>query len=289
LADCTTTQQRLSTKMTSVPEDHALLQQLETYLDAVPRSAARVEPRGALTLFCKVGAGWPYYARPTPGWPEPVTADDVAAVRQRQRELELPESFEWVQETTPSMWPAAKDAGLHVLALPLMVLDAALSATVPEGLRVRLLTADDADLAAPTAVADVAFTAGGTGVGPAGVAERDAAAGALGEDRLSLLRDRIRRGLTFSAMAEEPGVGPLCVGSHQPVGEVTEIVGVGTLPEARRRGLAAAVTAALVEHAGRLGVSTVFLSAGSDDVARMYAGVGFVRVGTSCLAEPPGA
>ena len=28
---------------------------------------------------------------------------------------------------------------------------------------------------------------------------------------------------------------------------------------------------------------TVFMSAGSEDVARIYQGVGFVRVGTACI------
>lgn len=70
-----------------------------------------------------------------------------------------------------------------------------------------------------------------------------------------------------------------------PVGGVTEVVGVATLPSARRRGLAALVTAALVRDARTSGVRTVFLSAGSDDVARVYEKVGFVRVATACLSE----
>jgi hypothetical protein len=37
------------------------------------------------------------------------------------------------------------------------------------------------------------------------------------------------------------------------------------------------------------GVTTVFCSAQSDDVARVYAGVGFERVGTACIADVDGA
>jgi hypothetical protein len=33
------------------------------------------------------------------------------------------------------------------------------------------------------------------------------------------------------------------------------------------------------------GATTIFLSAGSDAVARVYERVGFVRVGTACVAE----
>ena len=52
-------------------------------------------------------------------------------------------------------------------------------------------------------------------------------------------------GLTITVVAEDDD-GVEAVGTHQPVGGVTEIVGVATLPSARRRGLGAAVTAALV-------------------------------------------
>jgi ribosomal protein S18 acetylase RimI-like enzyme len=84
----------------------------------------------------------------------------------------------------------------------------------------------------------------------------------------------------------EDSSGLLAVGSHQPVGGVTEIVGVATLPSARRRGLGAAVTAALVADARRGGADIVFLSAGSEDIARLYGRLGFERVGTAGLAEP---
>ena len=53
----------------------------------------------------------------------------------------------------------------------------------------------------------------------------------------------------------------------------------------RRRGLAAAVTRALVDHATSLGARTVFLTASSPDVARLYAGLGFERIGTGYAAQ----
>ena len=62
-------------------------------------------------------------------------------------------------------------------------------------------------------------------------------------------------------------------------------MGVATLPSARRQGLGAAVTAALVGDARDLGLRTVFLTASSEDVARVYAGIGFRRVGTGWAAE----
>ncbi|MFF3401980.1 GNAT family N-acetyltransferase [Streptomyces sp. NPDC002659] len=86
------------------------------------------------------------------------------------------------------------------------------------------------------------------------------------------------------AAAVEDGKA-LCAGQHQPVGPISEIVGVGTLPTARRRGLALAVTAALVADARSRGVETLFLSAGDDD-APIYARLGFRRVATALIAEP---
>jgi len=97
-------------------------------------------------------------------------------------------------------------------------------------------------------------------------------------------RTRARDGLSISYAAFDEG-GPICVGTHQPVGDVTEIVGVATLPAARQRGLAVALTSALVADARTRGVETVFLSAGSEDVARIYERVGFRRTGSAGAAE----
>jgi ribosomal protein S18 acetylase RimI-like enzyme len=113
--------------------------------------------------------------------------------------------------------------------------------------------------------------------------ERDVATRGL--DDLGFLRERLRGGLTAMAVAERDGDGALAAGSHQPVGDVTEVMGVGTLPSARRRGIGAAVTGRLVEHARERGADLVFLSAADDDVARMYERLGFRRVGTACFGR----
>lgn len=67
---------------------------------------------------------------------------------------------------------------------------------------------------------------------------------------------------------------------------VTEIVGVGVLPAFRRRGIAA-LTALRATDALDAGVQTVFCSAENDDVARLYEGIGFRRVGLACTAGGP--
>ncbi|MET9800375.1 hypothetical protein [Streptomyces sp. NPDC006368] len=92
-------------------------------------------------------------------------------------------------------------------------------------------------------------TIAGHGVGAAGLAEPgEAVRGCAGDASVERAVARILAGLTCVAAAVEDG-SALCAGQHQPVGAVTEIVGVGTLPTARRRGLAHAVTAVLVADA----------------------------------------
>jgi N-acetylglutamate synthase-like GNAT family acetyltransferase len=222
---------------------------------------------------------WSYYARPAGG---EITAEDVQSMRRRQWELGVPEAFEWIADLAPTLAPAARTAGLAVLEVPLMVLDRPLGAAGAVDARVRRLEPDDPALAASRAVADLAF-----GSSPdAGPAERDAAVGRWPESRLAAVRDRMAAGITVTVVAEDED-GVLAVGSHQPVGDVTEVVGIGTLPATCRRGLGTAVTAALVADARRGGAEIVFLSAGDERIAQMYGRLGFRRVGTAGLAEPP--
>jgi GNAT superfamily N-acetyltransferase len=241
-----------------------------------------MEEHGPLRLFVAQDVPWPYYARPAGG---EITADDVRAVRRRQWTLGVPEAFEWIVDLAPTLGPAARETGLDVDEVPLMALATPLDAPDVDA-RLRRLEPDDAALAASRAVADIAFGEPGTARGDAGLRERDAALPNFPETRLSAVRARMAAGLTVTVVAEDDD-GVLAAGSHQPLAGVTEIVGVGTLPSARRRGLGAAVTAALVQDARRGGADIVFLSAGSEDIARVYGRLGFKRVGTAGLALPP--
>ncbi|HEX3002799.1 MAG TPA: GNAT family N-acetyltransferase [Angustibacter sp.] len=271
---------------------HDLLR-IETFYDAVPRPVATPHEVGPLRLFVRDGAGWPFYARPS----EPsvtVRADDVHAVLRRQDELGVPQAFEWVHELTPSLTAAAQEAGLAVQRCPLLVLDVDALAQVPDdvaapaGVHVAVAAPDDPDLGIAEAVASVAFGARiGTAVGDAGPAERDAAASAADPASLTTLRDAMRDGRQARVVART-GEGPVGVGGMQTAAGVAELVGIATLPSARRCGVAAAVTVALARHALDRGHPTVFLSAQDDDVARVYERVGFRRRATACIGEPPG-
>jgi ribosomal protein S18 acetylase RimI-like enzyme len=272
---------RLAAVMTVDP----LLDRIDAYCDAVPRTAARAETHGPLTLFVNDGPGWSFYARPTRGTAT-VTPTDVDRVRARQRQLGIPETFEWIAEVTPSLAPAAKATGLAVTDHPLLVLEPVGLPSVPRraGVQLRLVGPDD-DLAAITAVAHVGFAYPGTAIGPVGAEALRQAAARRDPAALGFERARLQAGLTVLAVALLDGQ-PAAVGGHQPVGPVTEVVGVATLPVWRRRGLGAAVTALLVQDAGRRGAEMVFLSAGDDAVARVYERLGFRRVGFHRAAEP---
>ena len=270
--------------MSEVGAEADLLARIETYYDAAPRSAADVEEHGALTLFVS-RIPWRFYGRPRLGLGEDVGADDVAAVRARQRALGVREAFEWVHETTPSLAGAAAAVGLEVLQVPLLALAAGerLPAPAPDGVTLRMLAADDRALAGAQGAIELAFAADGMDAGGAGPQERDLTTAKL--DDLGFLRDRLRRGLTAMAVAQSEPDGVLGAGSHQLVGDVTEVTGVGTLPAARRRGIGGAVTGRLVEHARERGADVAFLSAADDDAARMYERLGFRRIGTACFGR----
>ncbi|MFD6416340.1 GNAT family N-acetyltransferase [Streptomyces sp. NPDC060194] len=269
--------------------DHSL-PELERYYDAVPRAGARVESFGPLTLFVREGGGWPFYARPTLGWDgPPAGVEDVERVRARQRELGIPEAFEWVDGTTPGLREVIEESGLRVTSHPLMLLDEEFDGAPDPHPGVRILGPDDPMLASALAVPHLAFAHPGTAVGTVGVPELVAAtAQRAGDGTVERTAERIRSRGTVLAAAIEDGVA-LCSGQYNPVGTVTEIVGVGTLPAARRRGLGLAVTAALVADARGRGIETVFLSAGDEDVARIYGRLGFRAVATALIAEPPPA
>ncbi|MEV0878483.1 GNAT family N-acetyltransferase [Micromonospora echinofusca] len=269
-----------------------LFGRLEHFYDAVPRDGARAEEHGGLVLFVREGPGWPFYARPRLDADAAPSLADVTAVRERQRELGLPEAFEWVHETTPDLLAVARSAGLAVLEAPLMVLD---PAALPDPgtltdvpLRVLDAAAPNfaADVAARRAVAAVGFSAAGTGRGEAGPAQRDAAMAELDEAALDEERTRVADGRRLSVLAGTPAEGALASGMAMRVGDVAEIAGVATLPSARRRGLGGAVTATLARELLAAGTGLVFLSAGSEDIARVYLRVGFRRIGTACIAEP---
>ncbi|WP_228994808.1 GNAT family N-acetyltransferase [Streptomyces sp. DH8] len=270
---------------------------IELYYATVPSAFADTEEFGPLRLFVRKGEGAPYYggpnhACPAPGSPASITAADVARVRARQRELGVPESFEWLAEVTPSLRTLVEAAGLPVAERPLMVLDPhhpLPPQPLPEGVVIRVLEADDPALPAVLALPRLAFAAEGTAVGPAGRTELAAVAEKLVADgTVATTRPTLLTGRKVLAAAFAPDGTPLASGHYHPARGITEIGGIGTLPAARRQGLGAAVMAALATHARDHGVHTVFLAYAEAAVARIYARLGFRPAGTTLLiADQP--
>ncbi|MCU1455585.1 MAG: acetyltransferase [Acidimicrobiales bacterium] len=270
-------------------DDAALLEDIDRYLDRAPRLAATTEDHGPLTLFVGEPAGAPFYARPRHANRAPVRPDHVSTVRERQRQLRVPEVFEWIRELDPTMAAACRSAGLAVVDHPLLVLDHLVEPPASHDVSVELLAAksDDGDLAATLAVPPVAFAvptdrdgSAGHGTAPVAIAATRVAATAL-----RALRRRFDEGTMRSAVARVDGQ-VVAVASAIPSGGVAEIVAVATLPAYRRRGCAAAATARVAAAVSDLGVGTTFLSAGDRAATRMYEQLGFRRIATSAVAEP---
>ena len=266
-----------------------VLADLERYYDTAPRAGADAEAVGPFTLF-RSRLPWPYYARPRLGLDHDVTAADVRDLLARMDELALPHAVEWVHETTPSLLPAARAAGLEPQQLPLLTLVSPPAVAGLAGLEVRVVDADDPAIEQARAVAHVGFAAEGTSVGVEGTTERDVLVGSSDNAaQAAAVRQLIRSDLSTMAVAIDTtgalGGGVVGSGSLNQRADTGEVVGVATLPAARRRGIAAALTATLVAHALARGITTVFLSADSDDVARVYRRLGFADVGTACIVE----
>jgi predicted GNAT family acetyltransferase len=150
--------------------------------------------------------------------------------------------------------------------------------------RLYLVGADDPELARYQRVAAIAFAHPGA---RAEVLEAPLDTSPEAAARTAVLRERIAAGRTVMMVAVENGV-PVAVGSHQPLDvdgtEISEVVGVATLPRLRGRGLGAGVASALVAHA-RESADMVFIAAGDDDVARVYERIGFARIATTAVAD----
>src|SRR4051812_13035169 len=261
-----------------------LLDCIEQYFAAAPVPDARIEPAGALDVPLGDPA-WPYPARPRPG-AGPVTADDVRAAMALQEGAGLPIALEWICERSRDVAAAARAARLVVEELPLLVVDTPVELLLPSEVHLYVVGADDPQLGRYQRVAETAFAHPG---GPADVGEPPADRSPEFAARVATLRERIAAGRTVMMVALEDGA-PVAVGSHQPVDvdgtEVSEVVGVATLPRLRARGLGAGLASALVAHA-RETAELVFLTAGDDDVARIYERVGFARLATTGVAEVP--
>ncbi|SFT56579.1 Acetyltransferase (GNAT) family protein [Geodermatophilus amargosae] len=267
-----------------MPSRPGLLDRVEQY--AVVASLPDAPPVAAGALAVPIGPpAWPFPARPYPGT-RTVPADDVRAAVALQEEAGLPAAVEWVVDRTPSLAAAARAAGLLVTEFPLLVVDDPVELLLPLGVRLYVVGGDDPALPHYQHLLETGF-APHAAEGPGNAGEDPAPPD---EARTAVLRERVATGRTVVMVAVEDGT-PVAVGSHQPVDvdgtEISEVVGVASSPRRRGRGVGAALASALVAQA-RETADLVFLTAGDDDVARVYERVGFAWLGsTGVAARPP--
>lgn len=95
---------------------------------------------------------------------------------------------------------------------------------------------------------------------------------------IAQLQHQIANGFWWCAIAESggevAGIGTLVL-----TNTVAELAGVGTLPEHRRKGVAAALSSYLLMRQFEMGGELVWLSAGDDTARLVYAKIGFRVVG----------
>jgi len=177
--------------------------------------------------------------------------------------------FEFIHEYTPRLRGLLEGLGVPLESeTPLLVCTQETWRDVagPEGLEILRLTADS-----PETYLAAQITVGSRGFGGDG---RE-----VNAERIADLRRRLRLGSGYYlALLDGAPVG---VGAYMvPLEGFSELVGIATLPEYRRQGIAGAVTAAMARQLFDEGVHTAFLTAADDAASRVYQRAGFSRVGT---------
>ncbi|MEV0230647.1 GNAT family N-acetyltransferase [Nonomuraea sp. NPDC050786] len=189
------------------------------------------------------------------------TEDEVAALIAEFRGRARTPRLEYVPQAAPKVEGALFAAGFTVEGrYPLLVCPPDEVVDAPVDVRVELVT-DDAALWQAARVMNEAFEA-------PEATEHDVA--------------RLRRvldggGLVALAVDGEEAVGAGQLG--RPHRGVAEVAGIAVRAPHRRRGIAGAVTALLTRGGAAAGVTTPFLTPADDGAARVYARVGYRKVG----------
>ncbi|MEU7891787.1 GNAT family N-acetyltransferase [Nonomuraea sp. NPDC049152] len=193
------------------------------------------------------------------------TADEVAALIAVFRERARTPRLEYVPQAAPKVEDALLAAGFTPEGrYPLLVCppDEVVDATADDVVRVARVT-DDPGLWHVARVMNEAFDA------PEAT-----------EHDVARLR-RVLDGGGFVAAAVDTTTGDV-VGAGQigsPHQGVAEVAGIAVRASHRRRGIAGAVTAVLTRAGADAGITTPFLTPADDGAARVYARVGYRKVG----------
>jgi ribosomal protein S18 acetylase RimI-like enzyme len=185
--------------------------------------------------------------------------------------------FEFVEEYAPDLSAALRAAGFEEegrYQLMACSRDSYRPAPAIQGLEIVQLTADSPSV-------DIR-------------AYIDVQGRAYGEDQPETISEesveefrRHRKGTGRAYLARLEGV-PCCVGAYMsPIDGLTEIAGIGTPPEYRRRGLASVLTTRLTDDSFASGVEIPFLTAADARAGRVYESIGFVPNATGLAYAVP--
>jgi GNAT superfamily N-acetyltransferase len=238
----------------------SLAERVQSSIRAVNAAERESVVVGPFTLYRSRASDHPYlnYAVPADGvedW------DGIEELRAAFTTRGLQPRLEFVAERAPGLEHALAEAGFELQArIPVM--------TCP--------SQDLREVPAPEGVV-IARVLAGPDVRPM----MEVQSAAFGEDppsdaAVSAYRDR-------GLLARAEGV-PAGAASRTAIAEgVSEIGGVGVLERFRRRGIAAALTAAAAAEAFADGAQLCFLTPGDEGAERVYARAGFARAGTTMV------
>jgi ribosomal protein S18 acetylase RimI-like enzyme len=219
-------------------------------------------PAGPCTLYRHRTSDHPYlnYAVPEAGatrW------DEIDDLRRAFGSRGLRPRLEFVAECAPGLEEALAAGGFALEArIPVM--------TCPAGGLVDVLAPTGVTIAPVGSAADVR-------------AYLEVGAEAFGEPPPSDEQVERSNPPVRGLLARIDGV-PAGTGSRSAIAEgVSEITGIGVRERFRRRGIAAAITAAAAAAAFADGAELCFLTPGDEGAERVYTRAGFVRAGTTMV------
>lgn len=246
-----------------------LIDRLQAYLRQSARQRYDAFPVPPFTVFVHPSSDFSYvnYAIPD----QPTSADlgePLAALRATFDQHKRLPRFEFIQEFAPDLAPALLAHGFEEESRTLFMIctpDTYRAAPAVPGLHITALSASSpVDLRDFITVQRQSF--GSDWTPP--VTETDVAEFVRTLDTSPSFLARID--------GQAAGVGSLTA----PIDRLTEIVGIGTQPALRRRGIAAAITAQALQSAFAQGVEIACLSAADANAGRVYERVGFQPLAT---------
>ena len=248
--------------------DPSVLERIQAYVRRYAIEQRRVERTGPfLATFGRYSNG-PYLNYAVPDDHSEPTDHEVAELTAAYERRRLRPRVELVPELAPAAADTLRRAGFKDEGiLQLMAYDGGIISDFesPHGIEI-LFCSNEEDYMSLVDVRYVAFNESGSATGVDAARAR------------SNVEDGGLAAIAIDTRTSEVVASGACL---VPYGGVTELTSVGVLPQFRRKGIGALVTATLSRAAVRNGVEIVYLTAAHDEGERLYERVGFVRAGES--------